>query len=291
MTALIYVILVTHDSSRYLEQCLASLAVQTRKDFRLVCVDNGSQDATVQECKKLCHRFGLNHEILININNQGFAKAVNRGMHLALQDEECRTILLFNHDARAESNLLHEGLKCLDMEEVGGCSPKILEAPDIIWWVGSKIFTEQEIMFRLNKGYGIGYHLYKGNKFTREIAHKLSKNTETDYVSGCSFFLKRSAAEKVGFFDERFFMFAEDADYSLRLRNAGYKLLMFPTSTVWHDLDKTIRKKEDRAFKIKKYCIYLQSMSRFITKHYPRHVWLAWCLKQPLCLMSKLWAK
>jgi GT2 family glycosyltransferase len=288
MTSSVYVILVTHDSSSYLEKCLASLAAQTFQNFRLICVDNGSRDATVQDFRKLCHRFGLHHDILINNANLGFAKAVNRGMHRALRDELCRTILLFNHDARAESNLLDEGMKCLDPEDIGGCSPKILEAPDIIWWVGSKAFTKQEIMFRLNKGYSIGYHINKGKPFTRAIADKLTDNTETDYVSGCSLFLKRSAVEQAGLFDERFFMYAEDADYSLRLRSAGYRLLMFPSSTVWHDLDIVIKKKETKVFKIKKYCIYFQSMSRFIKKHYPHSVWMAWCMKQPLCLITKI---
>lgn len=286
MTSPVYVILVTHNSSSYLEQCLASLASQTLKDYRLVCVDNGSRDDTVQDCKELCHRFGLNHEILINIENHGFAKAVNRGMRLALQDEQCRTILLFNHDARAESNLLLEGVKCLDMEEVGGCSPKILEHPDTIWWVGSKAFAEQEIMFCLRNGYGVANREFKGQRFTGTLAQQLATPTYTDCITGCSLFLKRSAVDHVGFFDERFFMYAEDADYCLRLRNAGYKLLMFPSSTVWHDLDTSIKNKENMKFKIKKYYTYLQSMSRFIKKHYSSRVWLAWCLKQPLCLLT-----
>src|SRR2546422_10295838 len=56
----------------------------------------------------------------------------------------------------------------------------------------------------------------------------------TGYLTGCCLLARREAWEKVGPLDERYHIYAEDADWSLRARAAGYRLLFVPTARLWH---------------------------------------------------------
>jgi hypothetical protein len=57
---------------------------------------------------------------------------------------------------------------------------------------------------------------------------------ELDLVPFCGVLLSRTALEQVGMLDERFFMYYEDMDYSLRLRQAGLRILFVPAASMWH---------------------------------------------------------
>src|SRR4029079_18782432 len=57
---------------------------------------------------------------------------------------------------------------------------------------------------------------------------------ETGYLTGCCLLATREAWEKVGLLDERYFIYAEDADWCLRARAAGFTLLFVPTARLWH---------------------------------------------------------
>ncbi|MEK7330933.1 MAG: glycosyltransferase family 2 protein, partial [Candidatus Eisenbacteria bacterium] len=56
----------------------------------------------------------------------------------------------------------------------------------------------------------------------------------TGYLTGCCLLARREAWETVGLLDERYFIYAEDADWSLRTRAAGYRLLFVPQARLWH---------------------------------------------------------
>jgi hypothetical protein len=57
---------------------------------------------------------------------------------------------------------------------------------------------------------------------------------DTDFITGCSMFIKSEVFEKVGLLDEKFFMYLEDVDFCLRARKKGYRLLYIPKSVIWH---------------------------------------------------------
>jgi GT2 family glycosyltransferase len=59
--------------------------------------------------------------------------------------------------------------------------------------------------------------------------------TETAFATGCCLLVRSSVIKKIGMFDTRYFLYYEDADLSMRLKNAGYLLGFVPTSIIWHD--------------------------------------------------------
>jgi GT2 family glycosyltransferase len=72
---------------------------------------------------------------------------------------------------------------------------------------------------------------------------------EVDWVSGSCMLLRMSQARAAGFFDERYFLYEEDADLCLRLRKAGGKVLFIPKAVVSHGLGTSMDKSPARARK------------------------------------------
>jgi GT2 family glycosyltransferase len=57
---------------------------------------------------------------------------------------------------------------------------------------------------------------------------------ETGYASGCCFLAKRGTFEAVGMLDESYYMYSEDADWCMRVRRAGFRIMYEPRARVWH---------------------------------------------------------
>ena len=57
---------------------------------------------------------------------------------------------------------------------------------------------------------------------------------KTDFASGCCMLVKREIFEKVGFLDEKFFLYYEDSDFCERIRRRGYSIIYSPKAILWH---------------------------------------------------------
>ena len=106
--------------------------------------------------------------------------------------------------------------------DIGIIAPIIYYAtpPDLIWSIGGKI-----------------------NPWLLEVSNKLADRVdidnppeiiEQDFVTGCGMLISRSTLEVVNGFDERFKMYYEDSDLCLRIRKAGYKILVVTSAKMWH---------------------------------------------------------
>lgn len=59
---------------------------------------------------------------------------------------------------------------------------------------------------------------------------------ESDFITGCALLVKRKVIEKIGFLDERFFLYWEDVDWGLRAKKAGYRNVLVPSAHIWHKI-------------------------------------------------------
>ncbi len=276
------IIIVTYNSSSVIEGCVASLAKQDSQNFDIFFVDNASQDnslSILDGFKKDWSKERVN--IHKSDKNLGFAKAVNIGLKHAVK-QEYEAVLLLNPDTTTAPNLIAEGLRIVCLDNVGACSPVVQYPDGKVWWAGTHVFNRAELLNLSN--FSIGQHIDKGKSVKQ---HKDVFPVEA--ISGCSMFVDVQAIAKVGFFDERYFMYCEDVDYSLRLKNAGYKPLCFTTS-------KTIHLVQDRGKKslkgnARKYTLYLTSVSRFISSHYNNLTRLIWLIRLPVVLVMQNMAK
>jgi len=213
---LVFVITLSWNRRADTLECLESMQDLDYPNKRLLLVDNSSEDGTVEIVKESFPEV----EIIVNEKNLGFGAGNNVGLTYAL-DQGADYILLLNNDTNIKSNALHELLSSM-RDDVGMVAPKIFysEDPNRIWSIGGRrhwLTTEKvgDVRGQIDRGQGI-------------------RNLERDYLAGCAVLLARRFLEDAGLFDERFFMYYEDSDLSLRARGAGYRLLLSPDSHVWH---------------------------------------------------------
>jgi GT2 family glycosyltransferase len=196
--------------------CLESLAGLDYPHKRLLLVDNGSTDGTASA---VAARFP-EVAIVANERNLGFAAGANMGLRYALA-EGAEYIFFINNDAVADPQMLNH-LLAAAAPDVGMVAPKIFYAgePRRIWSVGGlrHPWTGEQT--------GDARNMMDGDRWQDVV--------ERDFFVGCAVLFSRAFLETVGLYDERFFMYYEDADLSWRAREAGFRLLLSPQAHVWH---------------------------------------------------------
>jgi hypothetical protein len=280
MNKKIQIILITYNID--ITRCLDSIAKQSYQNFELLILDNGSHDATVKTINEYLdtnEQLKKKTKIVENKANLGFSKAVNIGLKKALGKNDIYTALLLNPDAYFTEDLFENAIKVFEEHpDAGAIESKILYPDNRIWWMGTRILSNWELLF--SSKYSIVEHINKGKVFNgnqKEI-------TEIDAITGCALFIKLSAVKKVGLLNERYFMYAEDVDYSMRLKKNGYKLYMFRDSTVFHEVkDNEMNLNVVQASR-RKYTIYLKSMALYLLDYKPMYIFLFWFLKLPFAL-------
>ena len=195
-------------------KCLESLYKLDFPNLRLLVVDNGSVDGSPEAIRE--HYPSV--EQIMNERNLGFAGGFNQGLKYAL-NAGAEYILIVNNDTTVAPDMLNLLMNSILPDNVGVVSPIILYSskPYQIWSAGAG-----------------------RNPWTLELTENHGRNqnfseiTEREFLSGCGMLIKRVVLENVGLFDERFFMYYEDSDFALRVRQAGYKMLLVPQARMWH---------------------------------------------------------
>lgn len=197
-------------------ECLDSAAAQSYPNTELVVVDNGSSDDSVAQIRAA---FPAAHLVETG-KNLGFAGGCNRGIREALA-RGAEFVFLINNDTTFTPDCV-EHLVAQTQGDVGMTIPAIYytSAPTTIWSLG-----------------GIRHRWTWEKTDDTDAALKRAQHNgtlERDYVPGCGLLLRRDVLEQVGLFDETFFMYYEDMDFSWRVRAAGFRILLVPAAQMWH---------------------------------------------------------
>ena len=260
-------IIVTYNSEAQLSLCLDSL-LQTKGDYALsiVAIDNFSQDGTLNLLKQ--KYAGLPKFYLIeNKKNTGFAAAVNQGIEYAKNKHNPDYYFLLNPDATIAPDCLEKMVgEVQKSPRLGLASPLITNPVDgSIWFAGGKI---NWLKFKTE-------HISLPSLQT--TSYKLQS---TNYLSGCALLIKKELLEKIGpptgGFDERFFLYYEDADFSLRTKRNGFQLAIVPEARCFHN------ESQSSTSDTKNYHL-VKSGLLFFHKHYPWYFkwyfWMVFCLR------------
>jgi GT2 family glycosyltransferase len=217
---LTHIILVNWNGKSDTLECLASLSKVQADTMQVVVVDNGSGDGSQEAIRQ--HHPGV---ILIETGtNLRFAGGTNVGIRYAL-DHGADQIMLLNNDTTVDPGFLTALAHRLgSADDIGVVAPKILYYgdPRRIWYAGGKISLWTGTMRHM------GIREADDGRFETEA--------ETDYASGCCFLTKRETIERAGLLDESYHMYTEDADWCMRARRAGYRIMFEPRARVWHKL-------------------------------------------------------
>lgn len=213
---LVYVVIPTYNHCQDTLRALDSLRMMTYPNYKLLITDNQSTDQTVDVVRERYPEV----ELLVHPRNLGFAAGVNPGLQRAL-DQGADFVLLINNDVVVAPTMLAHLVAAMQ-PDVGVAAPIIyyMDDPKRIWSVG---FTKHPLLLEMRGG--ARGQIDKG---------QWQMPFGVDYVLGCAMLLSASALRRAGLFDERYFFYYEDLDYSLRLERLGYRLISVPLAQMWH---------------------------------------------------------
>ncbi|MBW1776078.1 MAG: glycosyltransferase family 2 protein [Deltaproteobacteria bacterium] len=240
------VIIVNYNAAGFLGGCLESVFAQDGVRFEVFVVDNASKDHSRDLVKD---RFpGV--RLIVNAANAGFARANNQ----ALERAEGKAVFFLNPDTRVRPGALLRITQYLSRHPRVGIAGTRIVNPD-----GS---LQSSVEIR----YPGGRH---GEKETRRFfGGSASAPGRIAWVLGASMAARREILKKIGGFDERFFLYGEDADICLRVRKAGYTVAYLPDAEVVHWGGESERGYHRLAVWEKK----ISAETLFFQKHYSRTV-------------------
>lgn len=188
--------------------CLASLKEQEYENFEVTVVDNGSADGSEAEVKK-SHPWV---RFIQNGDNFGYAAGNNRGIRAALAQNP-DYIFLVNNDTKSDQSCIAELVRAAEAESAYGI-------------LGPVAFSYDGGNGALNSGFKLDWTLQRFFPFRcvegNLVLNQKEEVHQVDAVQGDAFFVRREVFERIGFFDERFFLLGEECDFCLRAKDAGF---------------------------------------------------------------------
>ncbi len=209
------VIILNYNGRAFLAPCLDSLLRSTHHALRILVVDNGSTDGSLD----LVRSDYPTVETLDNGRNLYFCKGNNRGIEHAL-GQAPDYLFVLNNDTTVAPDCVERLVAFMERTPTAGaCQPLLLfmERPDLINSAGCRCTLSGKTW---------------DDKFMRPRTE--ASPAQVLGVTGGAMFVRPAALARTGGFCEAFTMYSEDVDLSLRLRSAGWDLYLVPEALVWH---------------------------------------------------------
>ncbi|HNT26391.1 MAG TPA: glycosyltransferase family 2 protein [Anaerolineales bacterium] len=221
--------MVTLNVSGYIRDCLQSL-IETSQGLSLeiIVVDNHSTDGTVEILKS---EYASQVRLVENSQNEGFVRPTNQAMRLS----GGRYLLWLNPDTIIHPGALQSLVAFMENHpQVGICGPKVLNRDGTMQkpcrrgvsrpWATFSYFSGLWKLFPKSKLFG-GYLL---NYLDEDATHAC------DGVSGSCMLVRREVLDQIGYVDEQFFAYQDDADYCFQAQKAGWEIFYVPTAQITH---------------------------------------------------------
>ncbi len=203
----ISVIIVNYDGEDFIELPLRSLREQTWPDVETIVVDNASHDRSPEI---VAERFP-EVRLLRMRDNPGFAGGNNRGVSASTGE----LVMLLNPDAWLEPDGLSRLAAMLDDPSIGVAGGTVRHEDGRVQEVGNMIDR-------------MGFPVPRRG----DLAGSVDRGAF--FVGGCAMMMRRRDWDRLGGFDDRFFMFFEEVDLCWRAKRAGLDIAVDPAVTVWH---------------------------------------------------------
>ncbi|MBA2745522.1 MAG: glycosyltransferase [Flavisolibacter sp.] len=241
----------------FLEQCLYAIRQAAGGvNVETIVVDNHSADGSIEYLKPKFPEVNF----ISNDSNTGFGSACNKGLGVANGD----CILFLNPDTIiAEDTLASCTRFFLKHPECGALGVKMIDG-------SGKFLRESKRSFpspatSLYKLSGLARIFPTSKVFGRYHLGHLdpNENHEADVLAGAFMMIRKEVLEKVGGFDETFFMYGEDVDLSYRILKAGYQNYYLADTTIIHFKGESTKRGSLNYVRM-----FYQAMSLFVKKHY-----------------------
>jgi len=257
------IIIIPFRSVGHLERCVASIYKKLGDSFswEIILVNNDKDQNIISFPMDFSKIKLLDHK-----KNVGFGTGINLGAKLA----EGEFLLILNPD----TEIITDNISKVFDE---------FSKDDKIGIIGGGILDRKNQNQEWSAGKELSlYDLARNNLGVSrsESIWNSSRKTECDWVAGTVMFIKKDLFEKLGGFDEKFFMYFEDMDLCRRVRQLGKKIIFFPEFKIFHGSGESY---EDKRLQKKH---YYDSMEKYFQKN---HGWLSWIIVKIFrkCLCKK----
>jgi GT2 family glycosyltransferase/glycosyltransferase involved in cell wall biosynthesis len=220
----ISVVIVSFNTRELLRGCLASLREQDRQDVHTIVVDNRSTDGS----QAMVRTEFPEVELLESEENLGFAKGNNAGFVRCTGE----FVLLLNSDAFPHTGAItamvdaarrHPGAAVI--------GPRLLNSDGTLQRSAWPFPDPTRLLLE-----AVGLHrILRRTPFFEDLGTwNHDEERRVDFLAGACLLLRATALAEVGGFDERFYMYAEEADLQRRMRARGWSVMLTPTAVVTH---------------------------------------------------------
>lgn len=215
------VVIPTHNKKDSLKKTIESLFDQSypKYKYEIVVIDDGSTDGTEEMVQKLKQsELAPSNFIYHKQERRGAAAARNLG----IRKSKGNLIFFLDSDVRLEKTALKILVDQIQNEHIGAVGPKCYYDRDRtkIWCAGGVIYMRRGMCYHL------GRDKCKNCQFNRKA--------EVDYLPSCALLTKRHVIEEIGGFDEKYYIYYEDSDWCMRVRKAGYKIVIVTSAHAYH---------------------------------------------------------
>src|SRR3989344_5024507 len=216
---LVSAVVITRNRRKDLTDCVNSLLKSDYKNIEIIVIDNGSDEPINNWFKGKFPRVKL----ITSTKNLGAAGGRNLGIEYCSGTH----ILFMDDDAIAEAKMISSLVRILKKDKLTGIVQPIIYdkfQKKLLDGAGHDI----SLLTGRIKAWGAKEKDLGQYNFLREIP-----------LSGCIWMVKKDVINKIGNYDERYFIPYEDSDFSFRAKKAGFKIYCVPDAKAWHTGRKT----------------------------------------------------
>jgi GT2 family glycosyltransferase len=237
------IVVVNYNGLEYSRECLDSLLAIDYPNYKIIFIDNGSNDESGNKIEKLYQ----DRIIYLRLDkNLGVTGGNNAGIDYALK-HHFKYVMFLNNDTVVEKTFLHNMVRTSQSYGDVLVVPKIIcyydrsrldyyIGPEIDWW------TSQPT----------GYQSYPRD------APDLNVKKEIGVASTCCLLVPVNVIKAVGKMDEQYFMYQDDSDFTIRATRASYHIIYDPESVIYHKCNMSAKNKQNSYFEF-----YLQNRNVF----------------------------
>jgi GT2 family glycosyltransferase len=207
---MINILLLNWNSAELVSNSLNKLTKSSDPNFRVILINNFSSPTDLYRVREICKYFSSYFDLFLveNETNIGYAGGNNKGLEYLDENKLSGDILILNPDILVSENTISEMRKGL-REGIGIVTARVVNPKNKILFDAIKLLGFQQ-------------------KYLITPYHEI----ETEYSQGACLLIKRDIIDKIGLFDERFFLYWEEVDFSLRVRKIGARLIATTSTQV-----------------------------------------------------------
>jgi GT2 family glycosyltransferase len=248
-------------------ECVGSLLRSDYSNLAVWVVDNDSRDDPTSDLR------GKHPEIRIvrNTKNLGYGGGNNSGLRLAIA-EGAAYVLLLNNDVVVAPDMVSRLVMAVEGDSrIVMATPTVFyyDRPREVYWDGGSIDWETGWVSHCSEGLVVE-----------------GESRKSEWLDGCSLLIRGSAISDIGLLDERYFLYFEDAEWSVRAARRGWLNAVVLTAQAWHKVSRSTGGREVPAVRF----YYARNRYLFMRSHTPIRNPLKWRVRYAWDMLQEYWS-